>query len=316
MDNKLNAGGTGHDTAIAEWKELASRGGVVTKIVRSDEIEITNITRFTNSQNSVREQDFIALHSGFQNWAAAMKSEYRIFLEIQRGGIAAQKAYEKQHPEVRPFDDYANAFDLIKVYGAGWLATPGLAFGKNAPFLPQGSVYERIVSRQDGGVEFGARDLYAAYKLKCVADQIGFGRNANRASRRQSRFLFYYIIMKMLGNVVLLTPELDRPSASVSDLTDAMLKLATPEAEEQFNMLRTGAITLLDQYLTVGSDHSAHREISFTEIHNGDLNAFLKAENLGKETHSPLLGQALAIQNAAFNMSGGRDRIAEVLIEM
>ena len=244
-----------------------------------------------------------------------MKTEYGIFLEIQRGGIAARKAYEKQHPEVQSFDDYVNAFDLIKVYGAGWHATPGLAFGKNAPFLPQGSVYERIVSRQDGGVEFGARDLYAAYKLKCVADQIGFGRNASRASRRQSRFLFYYIIMKMLGNVVLLTPELHRPSASASDLTDAILKLAAPEAEEQFNMLRTGAITLLDQYLTVGSDHSAHKEDSFTKIHNGDLNAFLKAENLGKETHSPLLGASAGHTNAAFNMSGGRDRIAEVLIE-
>ena len=319
LDNKLNAGGTGHDTAIAAWKELARRGGVVTKIVRSDEVEITNITRFTNSQNSVREQDFIALHSGFQNWATAMKSEYKIFLEIQRGGIAARKAYEKQ-----PFDDYVNAFDLIKAYGAGWLATPGLAFGKNAPFLPQGSVYERIVSRQDGGVEFGVRDLYAAYQLKCVADQIGFGRNANPASRRQSRFLYYYIVMKMLGNVILLTPELHRPSVSASDLTDAVLKLATPEAEEQFNMLRTGAITLLDQYLTVGSDHSAHNEASFTEIHNGDLNGFLKAEGLGKKNHSPLLGQLLAQHNLAFGsipmpMYDGnptqREFVARALIE-
>ena len=50
------------------------------------------------------------------------------------------------------------------------------------------------------------------------------------------------------------------------------------------------------------------------EVHNGDLNAFLKAENLGRDNHSPLLTQSVAIQNAAFNMSGGRDRVAEALV--
>ena len=52
-------------------------------------------------------------------------------------------------------------------------------------------------------------------------------------------------------------------------------------------MLCNAAIALLDQYLTVGSDNSAHNETAFMEKHNGDLNAFLKAEDLGKENHSP-----------------------------
>ena len=121
LDGKLNAGGTGSDSTTSAWKEQVGRGGVVAKIVRSDEAEIPNITRFTNSQNSVREQDFIALNTGFQNWAREMASEYRIFLEIQRGGADARKAWEKQHPDQQGFDDYVNAFDLLKVYGAGWL---------------------------------------------------------------------------------------------------------------------------------------------------------------------------------------------------
>ncbi len=141
LDSKLNAGGTGQDTATGGWKERVRRGGVVTKIVRSDEAEIGDITRYTNSQNSVREQDFIALHSGFQRWRDDMASEYSMFLEIQRGGIASQKAWEKQHPESHFFEDYVNAFELVKVYGAGWLSVPGIAFGKNPPFLPNGSVY-------------------------------------------------------------------------------------------------------------------------------------------------------------------------------
>ncbi len=315
LEPKINPGGTGSDSAASEWKERVGHGGVVTKIVRSDEAEITNITRFTNSQNSVREQDFIALNSGFQSWATVMGNEFRIYLEIQRGGIAAQKAWEKDHPGHPKFNDYVNAFDLIKVYGAGWMAEPGLAFGKNAPFLPNGSVYQRIISRPEGTPAFGARDLYAAYKIKGLADGIGFGRQANQPSRRQSRFLFYHVVMRMLNNVILLTPQLGRPAVLASDLTDIVLVLAAPGHETQLELLAKGAVTLIDQYLTSGtSQHSAFNEVSFMEAHNGDLNAFLKAEHLGKEDHSPKLVQSLAVTNQAFDMSGGRDQIAQALI--
>ena len=314
LDNKINTGGTGVSSADHDWQEKVARGGVVTKVVRSDEAEITNITRFTNSQNSVREQDFIALNSGFQNWAVEIASDYKIFLEIQRGGIDSRKAWEKQHPEAEPFEDYVNAFDLIKVYGAGWMARPGLAFSKNAPFLPNGSVYEQILTRGERDRPYGKEDLYAAYKVKCVADQIGFGRYADRPSRRQSRFLFYYIIMRMLGEVIRLTPQIGQPAITGSVLTDAVIKLSKPDAEEHLKVLSIGATGLLDQYLTVGSDNSAHSEKAFTEVHNGDLNAFLKSETLGTEDQTPLLVQALAIQNAAFNMSGGREKVAEALV--
>lgn len=315
LDGKLNVGGTGQTPATsAAWEEKVGRGGVIAKIVRSDEAEIVNITRFTNSQNSVREQDFIALNSGFQSWARVMEADHNIFLEIQRGGAQARKAWEKQHPDHPKFDDYVNAFDLVKVYGAGWMEAPGLAFGKNAPFLPNGSVYKRIIDRPEGNPGFGARDLYAAYKIKCLADSIGFGRNADRPSRRQSRYLFYHIIMQMLRSVILLTPDLHQPSASASDLTDAVFTLSNPRNEDQFDTLSTGALSLLDMYLTAGSGNSAHNETSFKEIHNGDLNGFLKAETLGTDGHSPNLVQALAIANQAFTMSGGKDQVANALL--
>ena len=314
LDGKLNAGGTGVDSTVNAWKERVGRGGVVTKIVRSDEAEITtSITRYTNSQNAVREQDFVALNSGFQDWATTMENDYRIFLEIQRGGADARKAREKQHPDQPKFDDYVNAFDLIKVYGAGWLEAPGLAFGKNAPFLPDGSVYKRIISRQDGSPAFGARDLYAAYKIKCLADKAGFGRRDAHGSRRQSRFLFYHVIMQMLRNVILLTPDLQRPAVTANDLTDAVLKLSTPDTEEQLGELADAALTLLDQYLTPGVDNSAFTEDSFIRTHNGNLNVFLKAERLGRENHSPKLIQVLEISKMAFTMSGGRERVANAL---
>ena len=310
LDSKLQAGGTGQSDVVGEWRELAERGGVVTKIVSSDDAEIINITRFTNSQNSVREQDFLALDSRFQSWANDMAQDRDIYLEIQRGGIESRKAWEKQHPEAECFEDYVNAFDLIKVYGAGWIGVPGIAFGKNAPFLPKGSVYERMMNRPKSEPAFGARDLYAAYKVKCVADyNIGFGRNAEQPSRRQSKFLFYHIIMQMLSNVILLSPQFP-PPVTESVLTDAVLKLSEPESEEAFEMLQDAAIDLIDQYLTAGNEYpnSAYKELSFNETHNGDMNAFLKAESLGTDSHSPLLVQLIAQHNQGFSSIRLRDR--------
>ena len=166
--------------------------------------------------------------------------------------------------------------------------------------------------------------MYAAYKIKCAADKIGFGRNASPPSRRQSRFLFYYITMTMLRNIILLTPKLRQPNVPRSALTDAVIKLGGPDGEAQFNMLCNAAVALLDQYLTAGSDNSAHKEASFVEVHNGDLNGFLKAEDLGRENHSPLLVQLLAIHNTAFGsipmpMYDGnptqREFVAQALVE-
>ena len=311
LDSKLNAGGHGKDLAVNAWRERVKRGGVVTKIVRSDEAEITNITRFTNSQNSVRDRDFIALKTGFRNWAEEMASEYEIFLEIQRGGTDARKAWEKQHPEQPRFQHYANSFDLIKVYGAGWMSEPGAAFSKNAPFLPDGSVYKRIVDRPQGVPPFGVRDLYAAYQIKRVADQIGFGRNAASESRKLSRFLFYHVIMQMLRNVILLTPELQWPKVSEDNVTEATIRLCADNAKEKLDMLASGAIALIDRYLTYGSDNSVFTEESF----NGNMNDFLKSDNLGKENHSPKLIQSLSIQNAAFSMGGMQEQVAQALLD-
>ena len=60
------------------------------------------VTRYTNSQNAVREKDFLALTSDFRSWQTEMASKYDIYLEIQRGvfgrmmeGLAAQGSEPK-----------------------------------------------------------------------------------------------------------------------------------------------------------------------------------------------------------------------------
>src|SRR5262249_2777320 len=145
------------------------------------------ITRFTNSQNAVREKDFLALTGDFRTWQAALADEHGLYLEIQRGGWDSQRAMQKQNIQARQFTKAANAADLVKGYGAGWLGEAGMALGKNPPFLPGGAVFKKIVEGSpDGADAFGTNDLWAAYLLQEAADKIGFGRGAEMLSRRQT----------------------------------------------------------------------------------------------------------------------------------
>lgn len=300
LDGKLNVGGTGNNPDIEAYRARVDRGGVVTKIVH-EEADHADITLYTNSQTAVRQQDFITLQDDFQSWAREMGVSYRIFLEIQRGGIDSRKAYEKQHPEQQKFDAYANAFDLLKVYGAGWLGKPGTAFGKNAPFLPDGLLYKEMVAGDDAS-PFNVHDLYAAYTIKCEADNVPFGRRASLPSRRQSRFLFYFVIIDMLKSVIRSTPDLigNQPT-SRRIVTDSVIRLARAEAGEGRAILSSAAVEVIDSYLTQG-ETSAHNEQSFTRDHNGDLNGFLKADDLGAENHSPLLLRLLDASKLALGM--------------
>ena len=317
LDPKLRPGGQGVDPPeLIEWKERAGRGGVVTKIVHSDESEIRNITRFTNSQNRVTEKDFIALHDGFQGWKAEMARDYGLFLEIQRGGWESHNTWQQQHPEQPQLKIKANAFELIKVFGAGWLSEPGTAFGKNQPFLPlpPGPIYTRMISRERGEEPFGIRDLNAAYRIQQVANGFKFGRNPELPSRAQSRFLFYHVFMKMLSHVIVMTTELQQPAAKPSELTDAVIKLTAEGAEEAFNKLSESAVGLIDQYMNRSTANCIYNEEALALRHNGDLNAFLKSERVGKDA-TPLLNQALLIHNEAFNLSGGRPLVADALLK-
>ena len=318
LDGKLNAGGSSSAPAIEEWKDRARKGGVVTKIVRG-EADITNITRYTNSQNAVRQQDFITLEDNFKTWAAEIEREHRIFLEIQRGGIESRKAYEKQHPDQPKCIAYVNAFDLIKVYGAGWLAKPGVAFGKNAPFLPSGSVYEKIIGRgAESSDSFGTHDLHAAYQIKRLADGIGFGRGVSAATRRQSRFLFYYVIIDMLKNIIALTPEIRGANQSIplALITNTVHRLTSESAKAACTMLSKSALGVIDQYLVAGSPNSAHNEPPFNSVHNGDLNAFLKAERLGEPEYTPLLTQLVGMAKLGLSTMPipGSDTTGQALI--
>ena len=157
LQRKLNAGGSSPSEDQKAWEKRLDRGVVVTKIVvvgPEGEQLLTDTTRYTNFQNAVGEKDFMALEKDFKNWSSVFNTRYGVFLEIQRGAWEARKAFQKQNPLAQPqFTEFANAFELLKTYAAGWLIEPGIAYGKNPPFAPGGSQFKRITNDSDFGVE-------------------------------------------------------------------------------------------------------------------------------------------------------------------
>lgn len=291
---RLDSGGTGSNPELEAWKTRADAGVVVTKIVKvgnSGEALLQAITRYTNSQNAVREKDFLALTGDFRTWQNELSDRYDLYLEIQRGGWDSQKALQNTSPKTKQFVKYANAADLIKVFGAGWLGEAGTAFGKNPPFLPEGSIFKRIVNGTDSdGGPFGATDLYAAYLLQQATNVYGFGRSAEKQSRRQTRFLAYMVTIELLKDVMSRIPV----PTDLKSISSALIKvLQEPSAK---SALLDQAIEVIDSYFTQGSDESVFSEPSYLNSFNSDLNAFLKWEQLGKnEAATPRLRNAITM---------------------
>lgn len=316
---KLEAGGTGADPDLDLWKERAAKGVIVTKIVkvgdRGKEL-LQAITRYTNTQNAIREKDFLALTEDFRSWSLQMEHKYGVFLEIQRGGWDSRKAWQKQHPEGTQFKESANAFDLLKVYGSGCLGEAGLAFGKNAPFLPNGAIFKRIMGGDSGAEEpFDVGDLYAAYRLKTAADDYKFGRGADNPSRRQTRFLFYMVTVDLLKDVIIRTRSNVTPFSN-KEVTRALLKLFdSDDSGAARTSLLDAAVDLIDSYLTQGTEECIFDEPAYTGVFNNDLNGFLKWEKLGKsEADSPRLRTLLAVTKQSMGRrTGGQPSPRELI---
>ncbi len=309
LRQRLDSGGTGKSKELDDWRQRAEQGVVVAKIVKGDSAQITDITRFTNSQNSVREQDFIALRDDFRSWQRVAEERYGIYLEIQRGGWDARKAYQKSHPGARQFSEAANAFDLLKVYAAGWLREPGTANGARRTFHPGGRTFIRITEEDE---RIDVDDLYAAYRLQTMADRFKFGRRADYQSRGLTKYLFYFVVLEFLRETLIRA----NLSHANSELTRALLRLDQEEHQEALEGLLDAAIEVIDEYMNRESDDSVFKEPEFQD----DVFRFLKSDRLGRnENFAPLLKSLVSEHKRLFGRRSGagkaspRDLLAQAV---
>jgi hypothetical protein len=163
--------------------------------------------------------------------------------------------------------------------------------------------------------DFGLDDLYAAFQLYKAGGRFKFGRGAEKEQRRQTRNLFYMLVVELLKDAFIAA---DRPATN-KGITEALLKLFRPENETVLAALLGFAIYVADDYLTPGHEYGVFKEPKFAEK-GGNLNSFLKWEQLGKGNQStPLLNNLLSQYKIA--MKGGiggqpkyRDMIRDIIL--
>jgi len=283
---RLDTGASQISSETQHWKDRLAKGIVIVKIVKvglQNEAELTNITRFTNSQNSVSRQDFIALEGSFRAFAGEMARTHNIYLEIHRGGWESQRMLQRHSLGASQFTDHVNAFDMLKIYGAAWMAEPGIAFGKNPPFAPGGAIFKRIIESNS----FGIDEIYACYLLQRVANRIKFGRSADKPSRGQTRYLFYYVLADLIKDILIKNSK----PYGLKDVTDTVIKLFREENDYSCNLVNI-ALNVIDSYLADGTNESLFTETEF--LRTRDLNNLLKWDKLGKgRDFTPMFEQLL-----------------------
>lgn len=316
LDGMYNSGGTGELDVGTNLK----KSFVIAKIIKTKEKSLQKeITKFTNSQTGVRGQDFLALEDEFRQLANEVGQKYNIFIEVQRGAWEAKQASDKQNPNINKLTYKGNdyIFDLLKVYGAGWLSSPGPAWNKKDMFLPQGSIFEKIMSREED-IPFGVDDIFAAYILKKAAANYGFGdkRHPKAGTRSKTTYVFYFVFVFILSNI-LKKYKKERPLRS--ELTQAIINLdsagSTSDNTSAISELYRVSIEAIDEYMT--DDEDTTSSIFKEENYKGDLNTFLKSNNLGNDKHSPLLLDLLNDMNRVLSRpSVGQEKSpSEIIFE-
>ena len=307
---KLDTGSTNLSAETEHWRDRLREGIVIVKLVKvgsEGESQLTDITRFTNSQNSVSRQDFIALEGNFRTLASLMASEYNIYLEIHRGGWESQKMLQRHSLKAPKFTEYVNAFDMLKIYGAAWMSEPGIAFGKNPPFAPGGSIFKRIMDSKSFGIE----EVYACYQLQKEANIIKFGRKAERPSRGQTRYLFYYVVTDLIRDILIN----DNKPFGLKDITDNVIKIFKNNSEASKGLINI-ALNVIDNYLADGTTDSLFTEPEFQRTR--DLNNFLKWDKLGKgREYTPKFEQLLFANKYLMSQSlAGQKSVRDQMLDI
>lgn len=276
LDNK-NTGGTGQNNN--QWKQNYANAVVMLKIakVADDDELLKNITRYTNSQNAIKDKDFIALDGNFVKLKKELADKYAVFLEIHRGAWAAQLTLQKK-PGYKAivFDKYrwANVFDLIKVYGSGWLSKAGEALNDNAAFSPNGSVFKEIMDKED----FGVDDLFVAFHLLKVVE--------NKETKKKlgsMKFVFYRVVILLLKPII---NKINMDHKNNYVITQCLVSLI--KDGEAFKLLIQESIKVIENYLNSADRNTYTKEPSMQKTAN--LNSFLKNPKiLNKEEYSPNL---------------------------
>src|SRR4029078_13533331 len=100
------------------------------------------------------------------------------------------------------------------------------------------------------------QELYASYLLQNLTKELSFGRGANFSTRGQTRYLFTFVFMSLLKDVMIYAGLPVEPS----DLSAAVIKVLSDNQSDAARNLYASGLQVVDEYMTVGMENSIYTE--------------------------------------------------------
>ena len=181
----------------------------VTIIKADDEIEQNNITKYRNSQNSVRGKDLVSLMDFHKSIKSQLKNS-GYFYEIQAGSFDSKtKAKQSQYEGDSTYNKYLPdnhkkvivAKDAIQVLVAGIEQRPTEAYSSPAQFLPRGSKYDDVFN---DNLKDDYRVLLYPYLVKEYAKKVlKYGKKGGHKTKRYATLFYVAVYFRILHRKIL-----------------------------------------------------------------------------------------------------------------
>ena len=187
-------------------------GSITVTIIRADDEEDqNNITKYRNSQNSVRGKDLVSL----MDFHKSIKSQLQnsgYFYEIQAGSFDAKT--KSQQSELKGdviYNKYLPdnhkkvivAKDAIQSLVAGIEQRPTESYSSPAQFLPRGSKYDDVFNEK---LEDEYRLLLYPYLVKEFAkNTLKYGKRGGHKTKRYATLFFVAVYFRILHKNILET---------------------------------------------------------------------------------------------------------------
>ena len=181
----------------------------VTIIKADDEQEQNNITRYRNSQNSVRGKDLVSL----MDFHKSIKSQLKncgYFYEIQAGSFDTKtKSKQCEYNGDSTYNKYLPdnhkkvivAKDAIQVLIAGIEQRPTEAYSSPAQFLPRGRKYDDVFN---DNLKDDYRVLLYPYLVKEYAKKaLKYGKKGGHKTKRYATLFYVAVYFRILHKKIL-----------------------------------------------------------------------------------------------------------------
>ena len=181
----------------------------VTIIKANDEQEQNNITKYRNSQNSVRGKDLVSL----MDFHKSIKSQLKncgYFYEIQAGSFDTKsKSKQLEYNGDAAYNNYLPdnhkkvivAKDAIQSLVAGIEQRPTESYSSPSQFLPRGSKYDQIFNEN---LKDDYRIILYPYLVKEFAKKsLKYGKQGGHKTKRYATLFFVAVYFRILHKKIL-----------------------------------------------------------------------------------------------------------------